>query len=303
MTEQERGYLLLCADLGTGLRPLTLTQMRTLRQRVRQTAPEAAERSLCAADLRALGYDAAQAAHILALLGQEKALDAYLTEARQHFIAPLTPVSWDYPARLRQALGDHAPQTLFYRGDVRLLRQELISLVGARELGPQGEAFAEKVGRLAAQEGYVLVSGNAPGADQTAQRACLEAGGQVIAVLPGSIPEVAPQPRTLYLCEDGWHLPFSPLRALQRNRIIHALGRRIFVAQTGCGSGGTWSGTVDALHMGLGPVFVCDDGSPGAEALAARGATLLKTEALCEICTTFPERRSLLEQEGAPGEA
>ena len=76
----------------------------------------------------------------------------------------------------------------------------------------------------------------------------------------------------LFLSEGGWTLPFSATRALSRNRLIHAMGEKTLVAQTGFGSGGTWSGTLDNLRHGWSTVFVHDDGSMGAAALIARGA-------------------------------
>ena len=294
MTGAERGYLLLCADLGTQARPLTLPQLRELRRRVRESeAPEDPDRTLTAADLRALGYDEAQSARIAALLGREAELDAYLQTAAMHEIHALTIVSCGYPRCLIERLGETAPPVLFYRGERSLLDKPAVSLVGSRRLAEPGRAFSERVGELAAREGYVLVSGGAVGADSAAQAACLAAGGSVIAVLPDSLAEHEPGRGVLYLCEDGWHLPFTGQRALRRNRIIHALGNRRFVAQCDHGFGGSWSGSVEALRQGL-PVYVHDDGSEGARALAAMGAEPLALSALQAISTLQPAQLRLL---------
>lgn len=289
MTVQERGWLLLCAELGTEEKPLTAAQLRQLRARVRaDEPPREADRDITAADLRALGYDEAQAAHIAALLNREAELAAYLKTARYHDIEALTPGSRDYPAQLRDALGDDLPPVLFCRGDRSLLGKAAVSLTGSRKITEQGRAFAERIGRLAAREGYVLVSGNADGADKAAQEACLRAGGSVIAVLADNMADHrTPPPGVLHLCEEGWHLPFSAQRALRRNRIIYALAQRRFVAQTSCGVGGTWSGAVQALRLGM-PVFVHDDGSDGAGALTAQGAEPVALRALDSIARILP---------------
>lgn len=275
--------MLLCADLGTEVQPLTLAQLRQLRNRIRAAAPpEQPERELTEADLRGLGYDQTQAQRIEALLAREAELDAYLKSASYHDIECLTLESAGYPSRLRQTLGEDAPPVLFYRGELPLLQKQAVSLTGSRRLNEQGSAFAAHLGRLAAREGYVLVSGNAAGADMTAQNACLEAGGSVIAVVSDSPADHIPPAKVLYICEDGWHLPFSAQRARKRNRIIYALAQRCFVAQTANGSGGTWHGAYDALRRGM-AVYVNDDGTDGANALASLGAELITVECLKTI--------------------
>ena len=77
----------------------------------------------------------------------------------------------------------------------------------------------------------------------------------------------------LYAAEGGFELGFSAQRALSRNRLIHAMGEKTLVAQTSCGKGGTWSGSLDNLQHEYSPLFVFDDGSDGAAALCTRGAT------------------------------
>lgn len=285
MTAPERGWLLLCAELGTQDKPLTLPQLRQLRQRIRAAGPpETPDRALTSADLRALGYDAATADRIAALLQREAALDAYLEAGAYHRVVPLTPLSQAYPAQLRTVLGDDAPPVLFARGDLSLLQKQAVALVGSRRLEAQGLAFAERIGTLAAREGYVLISGNAQGADRAAQDACLRHGGSVISVLADSLADHVPGSRQLLLCEEGWHLPFSTQRALRRNRIVHALALRSFVAQTDCGFGGTWRGASDALRLGC-AVFVQADASEGAVDLIRRGATPISLDELQDLST------------------
>ena len=298
MTSAERMLLLLCAELEDGERPLSPSQQQLLHRRLLDTQLTAAETALPLdeAALRRLGYGEGEAGRILALLARGDALDAWLRGAARHRIGVVTLHSPEYPQALRQKLGIQAPPLLFYRGDPWLLKDHLVSLVGSRRLEQTGREFAERVGLLAAREGYTLVSGNAPGADQCAQQTCLANGGRVIAVVADSLIAHPTQANVLLLSEDGWDLPFSALRALRRNRIIHALGGRILVAQTDCGVGGTWNGTTDALRLGLGPVFVCDDGSEGAFALANRGATPIRPEELYELSTLHPRQRSFFEE-------
>ncbi len=294
MTAAERGFLLLCAELGDGRKPLTPAQFRSLRSAVLSsgTRPEDPDRPLRAADLRALGCEPDFAARAAELLGREEDLERYLFLAAEHGIRPITRVSADYPPRLR-LLGDHAPAVLFCRGDASLLQRPAVALVGSRVLRPEGEAFARRVGELAAREGLVLVSGNAVGADRTAQEACLEAGGSVAAILPEGLQDHVPScERIAYFCLWGWHLPMVSYRALERNRIIHVLGQKTLVAQSNL-SGGTWSGAEDNLRRNLSPVFIHDDGSPGSLALQDRGAVPVRLEALSSLRALQPAQLPL----------
>lgn len=274
MTAAERGVLLLCADLGGAERPLTMAQFRELSLRAQAHGVPQGDLNaeLTRHDVERLGYSAEDAERIVSLLSRERELEASLTAAERRGIVPLTRITAAYPVPLARKLSVSCPPVLFAKGDLLLMRRECVSLVGSRELGARGRAFARQVGRLAAEEGLTLVSGGAAGADTEAQEACLAAGGSVIVFTPGRLTELPARQNVLYLSEGGWTLPFSVPRAMSRNRLIHAMGGRTLVAQTGFGSGGTWSGTLENLRRGWSPVFIHDDGSEGAAALIARGA-------------------------------
>ena len=96
---------------------------------------------------------------------------------------PISRVGEEYPQSIHNRLGLDAPGCLWSRGDLELLQKPAVALVGSRDLAPDNLAFAKEVGRQAARQGYVLVSGNARGADRAAQDSCLEAGGEVIAIV------------------------------------------------------------------------------------------------------------------------
>lgn len=75
------------------------------------------------------------------------------------------------------------------------------------------------------------------GADQAAQAGCLDSGGQVISVVADALHSHLEQPNVLYLSEEDYDMPFSTLRTLRRNRVIHALGQVVLVAQSRAGQG------------------------------------------------------------------
>lgn len=281
MTPRERGFLLLCSHLGDPARkPLTVSQFRILVERMGQARKPSDDRELVPGDLVALGYGWEMARRIAALLEDEAVLDYYLQKGERRGCVPVTRVSEAYPLLLRRRLGLESPACLWARGDLSLLAEPAVSLVGSRELRQKNRTFAAEVGRQAALQGYVLISGNARGADRTAQESCLAAGGKVIAIVADSLWKQPLREDLLYLSEEDYDEDFSAQRALSRNRCIHALGTRTFVAQSALETGGTWDGTAKNLRFGWSDVFCFDDGTEAAAALIRMGAEGIGMEEL-----------------------
>lgn len=273
MTGGDRAYLLLTCKLGVPRRNvLTPGQFQSLMAGAKAYAPGGYARELTLADLEAMGCDSAQSEQILALLEDTALLESYCSRAARHGCVPLTGRSASYPQTVRQRLGAEAPANLWAKGDLSILEGKKIALVGSRALKEENRRFAEEAGRQAALQGYTLVSGNARGADTAAQEACLAAGGKVISVVADSLARKAERKNLLYLSENGFDQSFSALRALSRNRVIHAMGDVTLVAQCSLEQGGTWSGTTKNLRSGWSRVCLFDDGSEASNALAALGA-------------------------------
>lgn len=280
----ERGFLLLTCPLGDPERkPLTPAQLRLLRGRAAGGSADDPLRQMTAGDLIALGYGQPEAEQILNLLEQERLLEQYLQRAHKLGCQALTPLSAGYPAELKRRLGGDLPCSLWASGSPELLARPKIALVGSRDIASPNRSFAWEVGLQAARQGYVLVSGNARGADRLAQTACLEHGGSVICVVADSLVGKTGGAKLLYLSEGGFDEEFSVQRALRRNRLIHALGQITVVAQCGLEHGGTWDGTVKNLKNDWSPVFCFDDGSPASRQLGDMGAELISQEALSDL--------------------
>ena len=293
MTGAEKGFLLLTSHLGDPERPvLTTAQLRKLTDRVRYAEIPAEDRELSAADLASLGYGRDMAARILRLLSEEDLLRHYMTRGKQLDCVPVTRVTGQYPLLLRQRLGPDSPGTLWAKGDLSFLNRPAIALVGSRELQPENHAFAEAVGRHAAEQGLILVSGNARGADRAAQEACLASGGRVISVVADELWKHHSRDHVLYVSEEEYDSPFSAQRALRRNRCIHALGRMVFVAQANLEKGGTWDGTARNLRFGWSPVACFRDGSEASKELEKLGAYLIGMEDLADF-SGLPEQLAM----------
>lgn len=296
MNGKEKGFLLLTSQLGDpGRKVLTPAQLRSLSERVRSMEKPSEDRDLALPDLTALGYREDMARRILALLDQEDLLEHYFGRGKNLGCAPLIRVSDGYPQVLRAKLGPEAPGCLWTKGDLQLLSAPMVALVGSRDILPQNLEFAQEVGRQAARQGFVLVSGNARGADRAAQEACLEAGGRVVIVVADQLAKQPAREQVLYLSEDCYDSAFSATRALSRNRVIHALGQCVFVAQSGYQTGGTWDGTVKNLRFRWSPVRCFDDGSRAMGQLEQMGAELIHMEQLWDMASLTTVERTFFD--------
>ena len=284
MTPRQQGFLLMTTRLGDlSRKPLTYRQFRTLILRSKELPRLRDAEVLTVTDMAELGYDPVTARRIVELFSDKPRLEGYLRMAKKAGCGPLTLADENFPEQLPQRLGMDCPAVLWYKGDITLLHKPGIALVGSRELKPENLRFARQVGSLAARNGYTLVSGNARGADREAQNACLESGGQVVSIVADSLTDKKYDPNILYLSEDSFDLGFTARRALSRNRIIHAMGMKTFVAQSNFGKGGTWDGTVKNLAKGYSLVYCFDDGSPAMAEFAAQGAIAVTTDQIASI--------------------
>lgn len=284
MTPRQRGFLLMTSCLGDPARkPLTFRQFHTLIQRSKALPRLRDAQTLTTGDMTQLGYDHATASHIVELFSDKLRLEGYLRMGEKAGCSPVTWAEDRFPEELRQRLVMDCPTVLWYKGNIQLLNKPGIALVGSRDLLPENRLFARQVGQLAAEKGYVLISGNARGADREAQNACLEHGGQVVSIVADRLTDQPHAPNILYLSEDSFDLGFTARRALSRNRIIHAMGIKTFVAQSAFGKGGTWDGTMKNLKKGYSPVYCFYDGSPAAAEFAAQGAIPITIDQLTEI--------------------
>lgn len=296
LTGAEYGFLLLTSHLGDpGRKPLSVAQFRELMHRWDKLTSRDLDRDVGEADFVSIGYSSGFARHIVELLQEQTLLEWYLAQAGKHGCVPITRATENYPLIVRKRLGTDSPGVLWARGDTSLLDTPAIALVGSRELRQENRSFAEEVGCQAAQQGLTLVSGNARGADKAAQTACLKAGGRVISVVADSLLDHRPRENVLYLSENSYEEDFSAQRALSRNRVIHALGRITFVAQSDLHKGGTWDGTAKNLRYGWSPVACFRDGSEASLELEQMGAYLIGKEDLKDFCALQQPENTLFD--------
>lgn len=160
-----------------------------------------------------------------------------------------------YPGCLRNLT--EPPYVLYYKGDLSLLKQEAVSVVGSRNMENYAEQLTKQFVGLLAQR-YVIVSGLAKGID-----ACAHSIGlnhlSTIAVLGCGIDRIYPiENRTLYHLIENKGLILSEYPATVqplkhrfpiRNRIVAALGKALIVMQADHKSGSMIT-VNEALNLG-----------------------------------------------------
>lgn len=245
---------------------------------------------------RSLGIEEDVAAGYVRLLGRSGQLAFELDRLRSRGIWVVTIADEAYPARLVERLGSDAPPVLFGSGPAGLLTGGGVAIVGSREADDDAIAFTARLAAAAAAGGSAVVSGGARGIDATAMRAAFEAGGSVVGVLPEGVEHRLREASSRSVVAAGQAVLVSPYHpaaafsagaAMGRNKLIYALSDVAVVVSSADGSGGTWTGAVEALDGGWVPVLVRDEaGVPaGNQALKTRGASPIRRADLAGTVT------------------
>jgi DNA processing protein len=158
-----------------------------------------------------------------------------------------------YPALLVRRLGPAAPPVLFARGNLGLLGQAGVAVVGCRAASAYGLDVAEQLGGAVARAGGCIISGLARGIDTAAHAAALDAGGSTIAVLGCGVDVYYPHENMQLqdrIARGGLLLSeFLPgeaprrYRFPHRNRIIAGLSSAVVVVEAGATSGALGTAT------------------------------------------------------------
>ena len=119
-------------------------------------------------------------------------LEQELEELERAGIGICTMISPGYPKLLKEIAAP--PAMLYYRGNLDVLGEQALAVVGSREASRKGAANIRQISRELAEAGVCIVSGMARGIDSAAHRGALEAeGGRTIAVLGSGVDVVYPR--------------------------------------------------------------------------------------------------------------
>lgn len=196
---------------------------------------------------------------------KQLANNSFLVEellAQGYNILPLH--SNEYPKMLKKNLGIGAPTVIFAKGNISLLQEPSIAIVGSRKADNISLEFTDNIATKASSEKKVVVSGFAKGVDRMALDSAIAVNGKSIIVLPQGIMTFSSgfkqyfkqvsQGNLLVISIFAPKAPWCVEFAMARNPIIYGIASEIYVAQSD-DKGGTWSGVIDGLRKNR-PIYV-----------------------------------------------
>jgi DNA processing protein len=166
----------------------------------------------------------------------------WLSNVNNHLV---TLADKHYPKALLEITDP--PPMLYAKGNLVLLNQGSIAIVGSRNASVQGEKNAEAFAYDLCGYGLCVVSGLALGIDGAAHRGALKANGATIAVVGTGLDIVYPAKhrdlahqiaeRGLIISEFSLGTPSKPQNFPKRNRIISGLSKGCLVVEANLQSG------------------------------------------------------------------
>lgn len=151
-----------------------------------------------------------------------------------------------YPEQLRKI--KNPPSRLYAIGNVELLKEFGIAVVGSRKNTQYGERMCKTFVRDLVNYNINIISGLAEGIDSIAHITCLKNSGKTIAVLPSGIGNIYPAKHKelaneiimnggLILSEYEENIKADSEKFLERNRIVAGLAKGTLVIEGGIRSG------------------------------------------------------------------
>lgn len=192
----------------------------------------------------------------------------------------------DYPQQLNTY--NDKPPILFGQGDVSILNEAQIAIVGSRKPSPHGRQVAYDFAYYLSEKGFYINSGLALGIDEAAHKGGL-LHGRTLAVIATGLETTYPsqhlQLRQQIIAQGGAviseFLPFTqPLQHHfpRRNRIVSGLSLGVIVAEATLKSGSLITAKIAAeqgKHVFAIPGYIYDEYHQGCHLLIREGATLV----------------------------
>lgn len=144
-----------------------------------------------------------------------------------------------YPQKLREIY--RPPLILFAQGNLKLLQENVITIVGSRQATDYSQLVLNKIVPQLVKSNFVIASGLAMGVDVMAHSVTLNNGGKTIAVIGNGLNHFYPERNSqiqrqiinegLVLSEYLPDTPPRPFRFPERNRILAGIANSVIVTE------------------------------------------------------------------------
>ncbi|WP_300382113.1 DNA-processing protein DprA, partial [Clostridium sp.] len=213
-----------------------------------------------------------EAERITKLLAKAGQLTFELDKLKNFGISVLTRADEKFPKVLKERLKDKCPPVIYYCGDINILNNSLVGVVGSRNIDEYGLEFTKKVAKKIVEDNYSLVSGGAKGVDGISQDEVLKNGGKVAIFIADSminkikkkeIREAITSKNLLIMSAINPNSGFTVYSAMDRNKYIYALSELTVIVSSDYNKGGTWAGATENIKNNWVPTLVrYDDNIP-----------------------------------------
>ena len=191
-----------------------------------------------------------------------------LSALREKGISVITRSDPEYPIVLKNKLKKQAPPVLFYAGNLSLINNKGVAIVGSREIDEKALSFTKDLSRRCTNDGLNIVSGGARGVDSVAENIAIHEDGITVIFVADSLEKKVKQKetrqaimrnQTVILSSNRPDMPFQTYTAMERNKFVYALSNYAVVISSEYNKGGTWAGAIEDIKRGWTPLFVRDE--------------------------------------------
>ena len=264
--------LLLCSDLAlrnkdSDIKAYTVSQWSKLAERLVQSklTPKALF-DVSTEDIKKKLYlSDNESTRIEKLLSRAGQFGIELSSLNEKGIFTLTRSDSDYPVALKNKLKNLAPPILYYAGNLSLLSNKGIAIVGSRNIDEAGLRFTEKISKRCTNDGLNIISGGARGVDSIAENAANKYDGTTVIFVADSLEnkirnkdtrEAIMRKQSIIVSSFRPNQPFRVYTAMERNKYVYALSNFVVVVSSDYNKGGTWAGAKENLQNGWVPMFI-----------------------------------------------
>ncbi len=239
----------------------------------------------------------------------ESEVDKILTWCEENCVTIILPDHQNYPPLLKEIYDP--PTVLYAMGDLSLLNERSVAIVGMRKISDYGKRAARVITDGLCDAGFVIASGLAYGADAAAHEAVLNHHGKTVAVMATGPDRVYPaahrdlarriQERGAIITEYPPGSNGNKYRFVQRNRVVSGMSEATVVLEAAHKSGSLITANF-AISQGRevfavpGSIFSgCSEGTN--ELIAAGASPALSAKQILSIINIGEEGRDSAESQ------
>ena len=173
-----------------------------------------------------------------------------------------------YPKSIKNRLKEKAPPVLFGLGNINLLNDSYIGVVGARNANEEDLDKTKQIGEFIVENKLGVVSGGARGVDETAMLSALNKNGKCLAIVADSLIKKSTTPefrkhiinnKLLLISPFNPEVGFNVGNAMGRNKLIYTSSLATVIIKSDL-KGGTWEGANENLKNKWVPLWVLKSG-------------------------------------------